>query len=276
MIEDEWVKAAFSDDYLVAELLMRLNKAEEHASPTVKRLAAVPPLGWGVRQPRSKQVVRCNIVQAKKEGESSTRASPTTPLSWSGGKSFSGGAADDGCEESSKPAKRPSGGRSKVTPTNENTTATTTITTTRRSRRKKTFAELKEEESLLLKERTHLKRELAALRITLEEQRTRNENLKRRKLDLQNQSANKAVTPKEPLCDGPQHIESVSVVDTPTGEPTTAPPNELDAAVCSSPPSESHEVRNKDVCSRESLFVLPDLNLPLEDDSGPEDLYGMS
>ncbi|KAK4761894.1 hypothetical protein SAY87_029778 [Trapa incisa] len=51
-------------------------------------------------------------------------------------------------------------------------------------KRKKTFAELKEEESLLLKERVHLKRKLATLNAMLEKERTMNQTLKRMKLSL--------------------------------------------------------------------------------------------
>ncbi|XP_019051710.1 PREDICTED: uncharacterized protein LOC104588523 isoform X2 [Nelumbo nucifera] len=155
-------------------------------------------------------------------------------------------------------------------------THTSEVATVRRSRKKKTFAELKDEESLLLKERTHLKKELAALRITLEEQRTRNESLKRMKLDLQIQSANKPSTPKKETCEEPQQAEAISVDHTPKVSPTTVPDTELQAAVLPSPPSDSHEVENKDAVGRESLFVLPDLNLPLDDDPGSEALYGMS
>ncbi|KAK4375472.1 hypothetical protein RND71_006149 [Anisodus tanguticus] len=58
-------------------------------------------------------------------------------------------------------------------------------TTSKRSRRKKTLADLKEEEILLIKERKHLKSELALLRTNLENQRDTNQNLKKMKLDLQ-------------------------------------------------------------------------------------------
>ncbi|KAF8364562.1 hypothetical protein HHK36_033471 [Tetracentron sinense] len=154
---------------------MRLNQVEASASPPVKRAPAILSVEWGLRLPRSRQILRCSIVHVKKEGES-TRASPTTPLSWSGGTgtSLSGGAvAGDGYEESSLQLRRSSAGRSKATATNE--------TIIRRSRKKKTFSELKEEESLLLKERICLKKELAKLRITFEEERARNGSLKRMK-----------------------------------------------------------------------------------------------
>ncbi|CAK9146473.1 unnamed protein product [Ilex paraguariensis] len=64
----------------------------------------MPPLGWGHRQQRSK------LVTTRKE---STRCSPTTPLSWSGG---AGGSASpsDGYDESNWPSDLSSGARSKV------------------------------------------------------------------------------------------------------------------------------------------------------------------
>ncbi|KAL5985493.1 hypothetical protein ACLOJK_027477 [Asimina triloba] len=82
-----WVEAAISDDALPAE---------------VKRVS--PPLQWGHRQPRSRQILRSGILFAKEmEASRAARASPTTPLSWSGGSS---GSADGG-EESSRSQKRP-------------------------------------------------------------------------------------------------------------------------------------------------------------------------
>ncbi|KAJ8560027.1 hypothetical protein K7X08_004085 [Anisodus acutangulus] len=97
-------------------------------------------------------------------------------------KGRSGGAVDVGCEASSRPpppSKSPSNTRSKANGTNEITTIS------KRSRRKKTLADLKEEEILLIKERKHVKSELALLRTNLENQRDTNQNLKKMKLDLQ-------------------------------------------------------------------------------------------
>ncbi|XP_073294408.1 uncharacterized protein [Primulina huaijiensis] len=54
----------------------------------------------------------------------------------------------------------------------------------KRSRKKKNLAELKEEENTLVKEKRDLKREIAALRVNLENQRSVNERLKRTKLEL--------------------------------------------------------------------------------------------
>ncbi|OVA12894.1 hypothetical protein BVC80_1803g11 [Macleaya cordata] len=283
MGEDEWVNDAMKDDSVVVELLMRLKQSEAAAVAAKIPVLMMTSLEWGVRLPRSRQVIRCsNNVQIKKEGES-TRASPTTPLSWSGGgTSVSGGGGGGGCvgggatvgdgfEESSKPIKRPSAaGRSKVNGTNE--------PTNRRSRKKKTFAELKEEESLLLKERIHLKKELATLAITHEEQEARNSQLKRLKLDLQLQSAKQtfsADVTNEGIYNQSYNRE---IGQMPTTLPMVGTCQDLDAAaVCpltTLPTDPSSE--QEDIETRQSLFELPDLNVPLEEDSGSEVLYGMS
>lgn len=124
MTDEDWVKEATGDDAMVAELLLRFKqqqvKPTESAAPTVvvtsKRALSVE---WKVRQRRSKAVV---IRQSNKNLQGGHRASPTTPLSWSGGAtsisgvgggasgSFGGsGAAFDGGheEESSRPSPSP-------------------------------------------------------------------------------------------------------------------------------------------------------------------------
>ncbi|XP_031106366.1 uncharacterized protein LOC116011011 [Ipomoea triloba] len=167
MTGEDWVKAAMEDDSMVVEMLLGL-------SQTVMNKAAAT-LAWRGRQRRSKPVT----VSGKKPA---ARASPNTPLSWSGGTSGSGGGAavDGGPEESSrspsgsKPARN---ARSKVNETDEKTA-------TKRSRKKKTLAELKQDEAMLLKERRQLKKELAKIRVNLETQKATNENLKRMKLDV--------------------------------------------------------------------------------------------
>ncbi|XP_039018479.1 uncharacterized protein LOC120149843 [Hibiscus syriacus] len=109
-------------------------------------------------QPRSRPMLM--LCDAKIDGDDfnvSSRGSPTTPLSWSGG---GGGAASlsaaDGFEDTcsshirGSPPAAPS--RSKRTTADE-----TTSTSTKISRKKKTFAQLKEE-SLLLEERVYLRK----------------------------------------------------------------------------------------------------------------------
>lgn len=106
--EDEWVENAMTNDSLVAHLLLRLKLPRRPP-----RVPDRPPLNidWMVRQRRSKSVPTqeedCNNKTATE------RASPTTPLSWSGATCASGGAPD-GFEESSRPAKTTNGSRSKV------------------------------------------------------------------------------------------------------------------------------------------------------------------
>lgn len=109
MGEEDWLEAAITDDSLVVELLMRLNQS--NASPPPKKTTAA--LNWSVRQRRSKPIPKL-VDSSTKKGEL-TRASPTTPLSWSGATSVSAGSGgSEGSEESSRPPKFPDDGRSKV------------------------------------------------------------------------------------------------------------------------------------------------------------------
>ncbi|KAL8252250.1 hypothetical protein R6Q59_035943 [Mikania micrantha] len=135
--DHNWVKSAMNDTELVANVLLQLRQAfpSEHLNP--------PPKTWTIRQRRSRPPP-----PAAGKKSPVPRASPTTPLSWSGATSVSGG----GDEESSRPVHHGSDvSRSKVIQTNEKTP-------TKRPRRKKTLAELKEDEMTLLKERKQLKR----------------------------------------------------------------------------------------------------------------------
>ncbi|KAK9232442.1 hypothetical protein WN943_022688 [Citrus x changshan-huyou] len=301
--EEEWVKTAMSDDSIVVEMLLRLHQAEPRPAPRLaprkKGAAPVLQLEWSVRQRRSRQKVR------RKKGDA-TRASPTTPLSWSGATSVSGGAADGGFEESSKPSKPIDNARSKVVATGETTAA-------KRSRKKKvrdelhgmawlsydvgstaydalstfridylvdvfqnleTLAELKEEEGLLLKERRNLKNKLATLRLSFEQQRAENESLKRMKLDVLSQQSMEIVRASgsqeailnqhyqmKVLCDPTRMILSTH------GASTHGACNDVKPL----PPHGSSEVEGG---SNGSSFLLPDLNLPVDPDSGSGNLCG--
>lgn len=86
--DEEWVKSAMTDDTVVVELLVRLHRAP--APP--RRKPPAFPLEWTIRQRRSKSASVNN--NSKKPAH---RGSPTTPLSWSGATSVSGGS-----EESSR------------------------------------------------------------------------------------------------------------------------------------------------------------------------------
>ncbi|ESQ35231.1 hypothetical protein EUTSA_v10008783mg [Eutrema salsugineum] len=179
MTGGDWIREAMCDDSLVAEALICLHHSD--SPPHEKSGASDLELKWTVRQRRSKAAL------TRKKGGDHTRASPTTPLSWSGATSLSGGGcggaaapAVDGTEESSCAVKSSEAVRSKVTQTS--VTATTPF---KRSRKKKTLAELKDEESLLLKERKGLKNELASMRDLLKQQRARNESLKKMQAESQ-------------------------------------------------------------------------------------------
>lgn len=125
MSDEEWVKVATADDAMVAELLLMFKQVQ----PTAEAQPPVVPkkalsVEWKVRQRRSKAVT----VRSKNQAP---RASPTTPLSWSGATSVSGGGGGGGSgggggfdgfpeEESSRlslppnPSKRSDTQRSKV------------------------------------------------------------------------------------------------------------------------------------------------------------------
>ncbi|KAJ7951961.1 Major facilitator superfamily domain-containing protein [Quillaja saponaria] len=253
MCDEEWVKVAMVDDSLVVQQLLRLNQAQPPPLPPMKKSAPAFQLGWTVRQRRSKSAPR--YVDSGKKGES-TRVSPTTPLSWSGATSVSGGGggggggAVDGFEESSWLAKPMESSRSK------------------------TLAELKEEESFLLKERRNLKNELAALRLIVEKQRVTNESLKRMKIDFDSQQAfktarasvvsDKAITDQMEACCSPIHPVL----------PTSSTCNLIIDKV-SNLCSENGSSRVQEMSKRETSSMLPDLNLPVEDELDSAVLCGI-
>lgn len=87
--KDEWVATALTDDQMVVELLLRLKHAgtvESDNNPA----ANLPLLRWGFRQRRSRPS-RLGVGGFLKKETDSARASPMTPLCWSGG-SGSGGS----------------------------------------------------------------------------------------------------------------------------------------------------------------------------------------
>ncbi|KAL1554125.1 hypothetical protein AAHA92_14719 [Salvia divinorum] len=229
--DEEWVKAAMTDDTMVVELLVRL-----HAS------APPPPaLEWTVRQRRSRPATR-KLAQTQ-------RASPSTPLWWTGATSLSGGSGGGGSEESSRPhsQKLSPDARSKFN-------ADSGKAVSKRSRKKKTLTELKDEENSLLKERRTLKSDIAALCLNLEKQIAKNVNLKRIKIELQPLLDRETTSStKEPVSDNKLH----------SAGPAITPPLISDKAValqsndCPAPPI-------KDAASSHA-FVLPDLNMPFED-----------
>lgn len=99
MNDCDWVEAALINYAMVAELLIRI----KHAGPVPMRSSPTVAVDWSVRQRRSRQTL--------KEKSEAARDSPSTPLSWSGATSPSGGATD--VEDSSR-ADKASDFRSKV------------------------------------------------------------------------------------------------------------------------------------------------------------------
>lgn len=97
MARDEWMRAAMTDDMVVVQLLVRLKQSQAASSSSSLKSPprAVVPLRWGIRQPRSRSAtLRCDGTVSRRKDADSTRCSPTTPLSWSGGASPSATADD--------------------------------------------------------------------------------------------------------------------------------------------------------------------------------------
>ncbi|KAK6915109.1 hypothetical protein RJ641_020226 [Dillenia turbinata] len=236
MDEDEWVKTATFNDSLVVDLLMQL----KNSPPTRTGKASILRLDWKGRQRRTKPVT-LRLVEDNKKGGEPARASPTTPLSWSRATSPSAEATADA-------------ERSKAV-------ATSRTTPTKRLKRKKTLAELKEEESVLLRERMHLKKELATLHATIAKERANNERLKRRKLDLHLQMESERIA------------AAVSSSQAITGQE----PGEVGADEHLSawgPPRRTSSKLEQEAASLKTSFLLPDLNLPLEETG--DILHGMA
>ncbi|KAI9076011.1 hypothetical protein K1719_042027 [Acacia pycnantha] len=267
MCDDDWVKLAMSDDSLVVDVLLRLQQAPPPTTTTTNNYSPCLHLNWTVRQRRSRSAPRHVGSSANKKDEP-TRASPTTPLSWSGATSPSGGgcggAAADGSEESTRPTKPLKTSRSKVANPSETTTST------KRSRRKKNLAELKEEESLLLKEQRNLKSELASLRLNLVEHRATNERLKRLKVDWESRqhlktettlvASDKAIVDLPGLVDMQCHAShSVS--------PASVPRIVVDNVVPVPPANDCY--KPQEIVKQEASFELPDLNLPVDEELSP-------
>ncbi|KAF7843216.1 uncharacterized protein G2W53_000121 [Senna tora] len=113
MCDDDWIHHAMADDSLVVHLLLRLHQARPSSPPpqppttTTSYLRKSPSaclnLDWTVRQRRSRSAPRHHGAAEKKDEP--TRASPTTPLSWSCATSASCGGGGDGYEESSRLTK---------------------------------------------------------------------------------------------------------------------------------------------------------------------------
>ncbi|XP_038896159.1 uncharacterized protein LOC120084450 isoform X1 [Benincasa hispida] len=248
MSDEEWVDVALSDDSLVVDLLLRLNRPP---SPPL-------PLEWSVRQPRSKPILpRHASDSALKNSDSAARASPTTPLTWSSG----------GFVDASDAARSKIAGKSEV------------VATVKRPRKKKTLGELKEEEVLLLKERRSLKDALATLRLSVEKQRAMNGSLKKMKLDLESQQAIETIVTsavlEEANSDQPQlQMPPRSICNTTAIGVAAFGCNDVDASYQLTLPNVSCKLQ--EIGTLGTVRLLPDLNLPFQEDSGTEALYRMS
>ncbi|XP_022872806.1 uncharacterized protein LOC111391781 [Olea europaea var. sylvestris] len=250
--DEEWVEAAMSDDVMVVELLLRLKQSYPLLSVALKPTAL--PLEWSVRQRRSKPFVTDSTTKP------GLRASPTTPLSWSGAASISGGCGgsagivDGGPEESSRSSdpKLSKPPRSEVNGDGEKSM--------KRSRKKKTLAELQVEEYLLDKEKGELKRKIAALRTNLEKQKATNDSLKRLKLESATERRSLIESEKAIHCQFQQKSEAQYHIP-------IFPPFVLGngGSLQCYPPNGPSE--DKTVAPCEAKFVLPDLNLNLEEES---------
>ncbi|XP_010051168.2 uncharacterized protein LOC104439853 [Eucalyptus grandis] len=286
--KDEWVKTAMAEDGMVAELLVRLKQeprcapAPPHPPSSSAAAAAVvasasgsplPPPRWGIRQPRSRIAFRCDAGSPAKRCGDSARNSPTTPLSWSA--ASSSGTADGVCDDSNLQFCG-SSSTSKVIASSDSGTPDL-----KKSRKRKTFAELKEEEGLLLKERVHLNKEIATLRATFKEQSTRNESLKKMKHDVDMNTTKIATI--SVTCE-PEKANSNAPEKANSNAHGVEAPSTVDHAALTLPMHVASPSRSSDSQQRcgspekqSASFLLPDLNMmPSEDDPLSEALKGMS
>ncbi|KAE8723632.1 Detected protein of unknown function [Hibiscus syriacus] len=248
MSEDEWVKQALTDSTLAAKALLSLFRSESPPPRSASATSQALQLEWSVRQRRSKQFLKKKAEQA--------RASPNTPLCWSGGVSVSGSGSGDGSEESSRPPLKPvENARSKVATTKE-------ITPPKRSRRKRTLAELKEEIRSHLKENKTLKNELEIAKLRFENIRTENETLSR-KLESEKERATEESSKRTKFDYHPAPQTAVEPNDAISKAP---PQREVTSrtSILRTPNGCSEGQDTATASCNETSFGLPDLNLPVE------------
>ncbi|KAJ9546378.1 hypothetical protein OSB04_018921 [Centaurea solstitialis] len=186
MMKQPWLTAAMADDALVADLLLRMKQPSSSSSspfPPPSTTSFLPPITWGNRKSRSKPSAIVTTAAVNGFGKEQQSGSPTTPLYWSTGGGGGGASTSDGYDESSRPSDLSSGGRSTKGPLGNDGATTSNY---KKSRKRKSYAELKEEEDFLLKERLHLNRELESMRVTMNKQIVTSQNL--RKLKIQKTS----------------------------------------------------------------------------------------
>uniref|UniRef100_A0A1J3GEZ5 Uncharacterized protein n=1 Tax=Noccaea caerulescens TaxID=107243 RepID=A0A1J3GEZ5_NOCCA len=263
---DEWVASALTDDEMVVELLLRLKHAgtvESESNPA----ANLPELRWGIRQRRSRPSrLGVGVGGYLKKETDSARASPMTPLCWSGGSGSRGSTSPsavtaDGFEDTSRQSSCSTSTRSgskAVYATNEITSSCSR----RRSKKQKTFLELKDAENLQLKERFDLEKKIANVQATYNERSVKNQKLKRIKLEYSDRIKNIPISNSN-LNESRKRSRlflSISPVKKEEEEQHV---------------SESYRAKSQTKSSEEkSFFFLPDLNMtPTEED---DTLYGTS
>ncbi|XP_022885497.1 uncharacterized protein LOC111401815 isoform X2 [Olea europaea var. sylvestris] len=245
--DEEWVKTAMIDDLMVVELLMRLNQSQHPPPPPS---GEIKQLKWSVRQRRSRPATV----------KPATRASPTTPLSWSGGATSLSGGSGGRDESSHSPPKLSHHERSKINNSSEKSAI-------KRSRKKKNLTELKEEVDLLSKERRELKREISALRVNLEKQRVTNVSLKKMKMELQPLMEQGTTALSETTVSGrvQENIASCQPIIPITPSPIIS--KNIDGLQF---PASDDSPETKAVAAAEGKFMLPDLNITFDEESGYE------
>ncbi|XP_076896522.1 uncharacterized protein LOC143549507 [Bidens hawaiensis] len=152
---DHWLKTALTNDVPVAELLIHLKHSSDSDSNSTPITKTLPPR-WGHRKYRSKTTAPTAAVT---KGGKEHRGSPTTHLSWSGG-----GSSSDGYDESCR--------RSDLVKVNE---GASTSNYHKFEKRKVSRNE----------------QELTSMRVSLNQQLSKCENLKRIKIDLDQNQRNK-------------------------------------------------------------------------------------
>ncbi|KAJ1410066.1 hypothetical protein SESBI_22302 [Sesbania bispinosa] len=135
-----------------------------------------------------------------------------------------------------------------------------------KKRKKRTLPELLEEEKLLLKERKNLKNELAALHVTVEKHRATNESLKRIKLDMVSQQTSKTSSLErgKAVIEPPQLVEEPSKVVSP--QTVVEEKGVGDESVMCAANASSISIQEENSNQVSSSFMLPDLNLPFEEE----------
>ncbi|XP_004515540.1 uncharacterized protein [Cicer arietinum] len=256
---DNWVETAMADNAIVASFLLTLNKPYSSSSYSSLCSSSLSPpfnLHWTVRQRRTKW----HTSAANNKKTEPTRASPTTPLSWSAATTASGATATtaaDGHEESSRFTKPVHTSRSKVDDQSE-------ATANKKSRKKRSLPELLEEEKLLLTEKGDLKDKLASMHLTVEQQRAKNESLKKMKLDLVSQKTAKtsrtSLASEKAILNTPQHLDT-DCSSSKLVQPQTVHEKESLFITANASSSLQGESSNQ-----KPSFLLPDLNLPVEEE----------